>query len=239
MAQIVSVALVRYLVQMTRTFAIGDIHGCPQALDAIISRIQPTEKDTIVPLGDYVDRGADSCGVLERLIALETACRLEPLLGNHELMLLAALESADSLRFWLHCGGAATVESYGGDLANIPKSHLSFLRRCRRYFETDSHIFVHANYDAKLPLDQQPDRLLFWEHLMLYDHGMHTIPARHYTGKVAVVGHTPQENGELLDMGDVICIDTYCVGGGCLTALEVATGEVIQADKDGKLLSPD
>jgi serine/threonine protein phosphatase 1 len=159
-----------------------------------------------------------------------------PLLGNHELMLLAALDSIDNLRFWLHCGGAATLDSYGGDVADIPESHLSFLRSCRNHVETDSHIFVHANYDPKVPLDEQPDRLLFWEHLMFYDNGMHTIPGRHLTGKVAIVGHTPQENGEILDLGDIICIDTYCVGGGCLTALEVGSGKLIQADKEGNIL---
>jgi serine/threonine protein phosphatase 1 len=220
---------------MSRTFAIGDIHGCPRALDALVDQIQPTADDIMVPLGDYVDRGDDSKAVLDRLLELATRCQLQPLLGNHELMLLSALDSAEGLRFWLQCGGAATVESYGGDLYNISDAHLSFIRSCHRFFETDDHIFVHANYDPKLPLDLQPDRLLFWEHLMLFDHGMHTIPARHSTGKVAVVGHTPQENGEILDLGDVICIDTYCFGGGWLTALEVATGQIIQADREGNL----
>ena len=78
---------------------------------------------------------------------------------------------------------------------------------------------------------------MFWEHLMFYDNGMHTIPGRHFSGKVAIVGHTPQENGEILDLGDIICIDTFCVGSGCLTALNVDTGEICQADKEGRILT--
>lgn len=222
---------------MSRTIAIGDIHGCARALRAVIEEIAPTPEDTIVPLGDYVDRGPESKDVVDQLIALDQRCQVAPLLGNHELMLMAAMESLDNLRFWLHCGGTATLESYGGDLTDIPEEHLSFFRGCRNYFETDTHLFVHANYDAKLPLDEQPDRLLFWEHLMFYDNGMHTIPGRHFSGKIAIVGHSPQENGEILDLGDIVCIDTFCVGSGCLTAFDVGTGKVCQADKDGRVIT--
>lgn len=221
-----------------RTFAIGDVHGCAKALRALIDQIQPTAEDIIVPLGDYVDRGPDSRAVLDQLIELEKRCQLFPLLGNHELMMLSALESLDSLRFWLHCGGAATLESYGGDVADIPEAHVSFIRSCRNYYETDTHFFLHANYDPQLPLDEQPERLLFWEHLVFYDNGMHTIPSRHFTGKIAIVGHTPQENGEILDLGDVVCIDTFCVGSGCLTAMELPSGRLCQTDKDGRVLTP-
>ena len=220
-----------------RTIAIGDIHGCASALATLIEAIKPTSGDTIVPLGDYVDRGPDSRGVLDLMLQLQQQCQLMPLLGNHELMMMAALESMENLRVWLHCGGAATVQSYGGDLEQIPAKHLEFLRNCRPFFETDQHLFFHANYDPRLPPEEQPDRLLFWEHLVLYENGMHTIPARHFSGKVAFVGHSPQENGEILDLDDVVCIDTHCVGKGCLTALDVNSRTAWQADKHGTLLS--
>lgn len=218
-----------------RTLALGDIHGCSLALRAIIRAIDPTAEDLVIALGDFVDRGPDSRGVLEQMVELVERCEVIPLQGNHELMLLEAIESEENLEFWLQCGGAATLDSYDGDLANIPEIHLAFFRGCRRYYETDSHIFVHANYDANLALQEQPDALLFWEHLMMYPDGTNTIPARHYSGKVAVVGHTPQGNGEIMDLGDLICIDTYCFGGGWLTALEVETGQVWQADQFGNL----
>jgi serine/threonine protein phosphatase 1 len=219
-----------------RTIAIGDIHGCAAALSTLIEAIAPEPDDLIVPLGDYVDRGPDTKTVIDQLIELDGRCRMAPLLGNHELMMLGALESLDSLRFWLSCGGAETLESYGGDLENISPSHLDFLRGCLAYNETAKYLFFHANFDPRLPPDEQPERLLFWEHLVLYENGTHTIPSRHFSEKVAFVGHTPQENGEILDLDDIICIDTHCVGSGCLTAIDCDTRKTWRADKDGRLL---
>src|SRR5262249_47793301 len=74
-----------------RTIAIGDIHGCPDALAALLDAVAPGREDTVVTLGDYIDRGPDSRRVLDRLIALAGRCRLVPLLGNHEEALLSAL----------------------------------------------------------------------------------------------------------------------------------------------------
>jgi serine/threonine protein phosphatase 1 len=212
-----------------RTIAIGDIHGCSRALDALIEAVEPRPRDVIVTLGDYVDRGPDSCGVIERLIALSARCRLKPLLGNHELMMLKSLVDPVDFDFWLDCGGRATLASYGGSHEAIPKPHLDFLNNCRRYYQTPRHIFLHANYLPDLPLDDQPDYMLFWEHLSF------SIPAPHDSGKAVVVGHTPQPTGEILDLRHVVCIDTYCVGGGWLTALDVDTGQVWQADREGRL----
>lgn len=212
-----------------RTIAIGDIHGCAKALAALIAVIDPTEHDVIVPLGDYVDRGPESREVIDRLIKLVDRCQLIPLLGNHEAMMLAAFESPEVYEHWCRVGGRETVESYGGDLNNLPFEHSVFLRGLKRYHETDSHFFVHANYDASLPLEQQPDRLLLWEHVV------YTQPGPHQSGKTAIVGHTPQGTGEILDLGYLVCIDTYCFGGGWLTALDVESGKVWQANREGEL----
>ena len=212
-----------------RTIAIGDIHGCAKALAALIDAIDPTENDVIVPLGDYVDRGPDSPGVISQMIELVDRCQLFPLMGNHEIMMLDAIESEEVRDFWLGVGGSETLEAYGGSLDDLPLEHLVFLRGLNRFFETETHFFVHANYDAELSLEQQPDKLLLWEHVV------HTLPARHRSGKTAVVGHTPQGSGEILDMDYLVCIDTYCVGGGWLTALDVETGQIWQADREGRL----
>lgn len=212
-----------------RTIAIGDIHGCAKALARLIEAINPTADDRIVALGDYIDRGPDTPGVIDLMFDLIDRCEVIPLLGNHELMLLDAFESEEVLEFWQSVGGDATLASYGGSLDQIPPHHNVFYRGLKRHHETDSHLFVHANYDAELSLEQQPDRLLLWEHVV------HTLPAPHVSGKTAIVGHTPQGSGEVLDLGHIICIDTYCVGGGWLTALDVDHGEIWQADRDGKL----
>jgi len=215
----------------SRTIAIGDIHGCSRALRAIVEAIQPAADDTLVLLGDYVDRGSDSRGVLDFVLELEGRCRVVPLLGNHELMLLDALQNLLVIGPWLECGGDATVRSYDGRLSNIPAEHLAFIGRCKRYFEIPTHFFVHANYAADVPLDEQPDDLLFWQHLHFH------VPAPHDNGKRAIVGHTSQKSGEILDLGHVVCLDTYCHGGGWLTAMEMESGRVWQTDRDGRLRS--
>lgn len=211
-----------------RTVAIGDIHGCSKALAALLEAVSPAQDDLVVPLGDYVDRGPDSQGVIAQLIALSDRCRVAPLLGNHEIMMLDAIADGDAC-FWLECGGETTLASYGGDLAAVPPEHVAFLRACRRYVETPRHIFLHANYQYDLPLDQQPDDLLFWTHISYY------VPPPHQSGKRAVVGHTPQPDGEVLDLGHVVGIDTYCFGTGWLTGLDVDSGQIWQADKAGNL----
>jgi hypothetical protein len=95
-----------------RTIAIGDVHGCLAALAALVRAIDPTALDTLVFLGDYIDRGPDSRGVLEQVIALAQRCTVVPLLGNHEEMLFAALEGQSELRYWLKFGGTEALASY-------------------------------------------------------------------------------------------------------------------------------
>lgn len=210
-----------------RILAIGDIHGCLPALDALLESLNPQPRDLVITLGDYIDRGPNSPGVLDRLIELERHCHMEPLLGNHELMLLSALEEPSQLEMWLQAGGYETLESYGGLPQNIPQKHVDLLERCRRFVETPDHLFFHANYNDRAPLERQSPHTLFWEHLHI------RLPKPHMSGKTAVVGHTPQRDGNVLDLGHLICIDTYCYGGGYLTGLDVTRGEYWQFDAEG------
>ena len=214
---------------MSRTIAIGDIHGCSVELFALIEAIDPQPDDTIITLGDYVDRGLDSNGVLGLLIALSNCGHLVPILGNHDELMLHARDSESDFQYWLNIGGDTALDSYGDNstLEQIPTEHFQFLERCVPYFETDTHFFVHANYDPELPLDQMDDDTLRW--LSLRD----SIPEPHFSGKIAVVGHTPQR--EVLDLGHLICIDTNCWDGGWLTALNVVSGQKWQVDETGNL----
>lgn len=212
-----------------RLIAIGDIHGCHTALEAILDAIKIRPSDTVVTLGDYVDRGPHSAAVLETLSNLVSKCHLVPLIGNHEIMMVKALESRRSHEFWLQSGGDATLASYGGKLTSIPQHHLVFLNHCVRFFETDRHFFVHACYDPELPFANQPEELLFWTHI--FD----VPPGPHCSGKRAIVGHTPQFDFEIHDFGHVAILDTCCVGGGWLTALECNSGEIWQTNEAGTL----
>jgi serine/threonine protein phosphatase 1 len=222
-----------------RTIAIGDVHGCAQALEALLAILQPYPDDLIVTLGDYINRGTDSRGVLDRLIELERRCRLVPILGNHDQVLLAALaEEPRALSELLDMGGAATLVSYGArriteaDLVRIPPAHRSFLQRCRDYYETATHLFVHAQYDPDSPMDDQSPLWLRWESLR------DGIPGPHMSGKRAIVGHSSQKSGEILNVGHLVCIDTYCYGGGWLTAMDVDTDEIWQVDRLGRSRMP-
>jgi serine/threonine protein phosphatase 1 len=224
-----------------RTIAIGDVHGCAQALEALLVAIRPRPGDVIVTLGDYVNRGPDSRNVLDRLIELERECRLVPILGNHDEMLLELLEQRESgrspsLANWLEMGGEATLASYGArtgsivgdDLARIPPQHFDLLRRCRDFYETDTHLFVHAQYDPDMLMDEQPMEVLRWESLR------DITPGPHVSGKRAIVGHTSQKSGEVLNLRHLVCIDTFCYGGGWLTALDVDSDEYWQVDRLGR-----
>lgn len=214
---------------MNRLIAIGDVHGCAKALSALLSAIAPTPDDTLIPLGDYVDRGSDSRGVIAQMIELRSQCRLIPLMGNHEIMMLAALRGTLDPMAWQRFGGADTLASYGGQLSEIAPEHHEFLASCLRFYESEAHIFMHANYLAHFPLEEQPEQFLFWTHIST------VLPPPHQSGKKAIVGHTPQIGGEILDLGHLVCIDTCCFAGGWLTALDVNTGQVWQADQWGRM----
>ncbi len=214
-----------------RTIAIGDIHGCAAALDALIEAVGPRPEDTIITLGDYVDQGPDVRGVLDRLLALHKRCRLIPLLGNHEQMLLWVCDGRRELMSdWRLAGGEITLASYGRQIpAVIPAAHLQFLRNCRLVHQTEHHFFVHGNYEADKPLDDQDPYVVLWDSLKL------RVPRRHFSGKTAIIGHSRQKSGKVLDLGYLKCIDTDCDGDGWLTALDVECGRIWQADKRGKL----
>jgi serine/threonine protein phosphatase 1 len=212
-----------------RLIAIGDIHGCAAALDALLAQIVPQADDTIVALGDFVDRGENSAQVIDRLIELKSKCHLVALRGNHEEMMLDVVIQGLAPQPWLQFGGVATLDSYHftGDLSVIPQSHRDFLQSLRDYYETDDYFFVHAAYHPARPLDQQPAQLLRWHSLKA------GIPDRHHSGKIAVVGHTADRGGEIFDVGHLLCIDTYCYGGGFLTAIELPSRKLWQADQLG------
>src|SRR5579864_2214761 len=95
-----------------RTLAIGDIHGCLRALDALLNEVNPQSDDLVVTLGDYVDRGPESQDVLDRILALRQECRCINLKGNHDLMMLEARHDQEQFNEWLKCGGNQTLASY-------------------------------------------------------------------------------------------------------------------------------
>src|SRR5262245_34440427 len=117
-----------------RVLAIGDIHGCLRAFDDLLEWVAPTPEDKLILLGDYVDRGPDSRGVLDRILELRPRLNLICLRGNHEQMMVEAYRGGRSeKKMWLGVGGAETLASYGvvtGRVATfdaVPREHWDFL----------------------------------------------------------------------------------------------------------------
>ncbi len=215
-----------------RVIAIGDIHGCSIALATLLETVRPRPADTFIVLGDVIDYGPDSRGVLEQLKSLPRRTQLILLTGNHEELLFGVLDQNRDVESWTRHGGDRTLASFGVDRPrDLPAEDIAFLRTAQPHHETDTHTFVHAGYYANQPLTATPSSALFWEPL---------DPSRawpHYSGKRFIVGHTPQPSGEVLDLGFVVCIDTDCSRGNWLTALDTTTGRVWQSSQRGGLRS--
>lgn len=214
---------------LMRTFAIGDIHGCQTALQVLDEELNFGADDVIVTLGDYVDRGPDSCGVIDHLLDLAKRATLVPLRGNHEVMMLNSRTDGRTLDAWKDCGGAETLASYGTTLLeDVPEHHWAFLESTLPWYETATDIFVHANLRAHLPLDQQSENVIYWERLI--------ICHPHISGRRMICGHTPQHEGVPLNFGYAVGIDTYAYGTGWLTCLDVDSedGTYWQANQLGE-----
>ncbi|MCX6853419.1 MAG: metallophosphoesterase [Verrucomicrobia bacterium] len=216
-----------------RTLVIGDIHGCSVALRTLLDAVRPGPEDVLITLGDYVDRGPDSKGVIDILIGLESTTQLKPLTGNHEILFLEAFAERIDPQGWLRVGGAETLISYSGDpskisFAAVSKEHLNFLsERCLRYYEDAKHFYVHANANSVYALADQNDDWLFWTRFS------DAFP--HVSGKTMICGHSAQKSGLPAVRPFAICIDTWIYGQGWLTCLEVETGAIYQANEKGEL----
>jgi serine/threonine protein phosphatase 1 len=214
-----------------RYLAVGDMHGCFHALTTLAAFVPFQAEDTVITLGDYVDRGPDSCAVLDWLIAFQSRINLIALRGNHEIMMLQARQDEDAFKKWLENGGNATLSSYSpfgdrGRLVDVPDAHWQFLEEdTRGWFESASHIFVHANVCPDIPLRDQPDWMLYW--------GAFNDPPPHESRKVMICGHTPQKSGVPRNIGHAVCIDTGACRNGWLTCLDVDSGQYWQANERG------
>jgi serine/threonine protein phosphatase 1 len=224
-------SLNRAVLVPSRVIAIGDIHGCAAALRALVEAISPEADDTLITLGDCVDRGPDSRQVIDELLLLRDRCRLIPLLGNHEEMMLNFMDGKPQPDNWLEVGGVATVRSYSAksDPDDITPIHVEYIRTWGDYYETSLHFFAHANYEPDRRLGEQHWQTMRWQSLKGW------TPRPHVSGKTAIVGHTSLKDGEVLDLGHLMCIDTYCWGGGWLTAFDTTTGRFWQSDREGRL----
>lgn len=231
-----------------RTFAIGDIHGCYDELRVLLNAIHPATNDTLIFLGDYIDRGANSKAVLDTIIDLKSQCNVIALIGNHESMMRDAflLTNEKSRKNWalnwIRNGAESTLSSYLADIsvldfqdidsAAIPASitnHLSFIQSMPSYYETDTHIFVHATPRPDEDIKTQCDSDLLWRRAGKTDKQFNY---NHISGKTIISGHTAQESGLPISLSDKnIIIDSGCVWTGWLTAMNIGDSTYLQASK--------
>ncbi|SDJ64588.1 MULTISPECIES: metallophosphoesterase [Bradyrhizobium] len=185
---------------MTLTFAIPDIHGRLDLLDAAIERI--TERSagnraTIITLGDYVDRGPNSCQVLERLMGWKSeSATLVSLKGNHEAMMWETCNHLAELGRWVENGGDRTLASYGActqtnpDLRLVPQEHLEWIANLALMHVDRHRVFVHAGVDPRIPLDRQSEQTLLWKRYAVgFDRGhgnRHVVHGHHADPKAPI-----------------------------------------------------
>lgn len=217
-----------------RIYAVGDVHGRADLLQRMFHKIDlhravhPCASAVEVLVGDYIDRGPRSRQVVEMLIERGRDRDLRALLGNHENMMLEAIDRPDRLPFWLENGGWDTLSSYGVHLspkrlkligaqeANtelvqaIPPDHVTFLRRLPACFVCDDYVFVHAGIRPGVPLRQQAREDMIWI-------GKEFLNAPGDLGGMVVHGHTQVERPEF--KSNRINIDTGAYLTGRLTCL--------------------
>lgn len=219
-----------------RAYAIGDVHGRADLLDQLLDLIRDDHrsrgdaKGLLLQVGDLIDRGPDSRGVIERFRSLDLPhFRAVCLAGNHEEVLLRLLEGdSGQIRGWLRFGGAETLQSYGLDPAEIaimapeqaqrqiaaaiPREHQAFLRNLADSFRFGDYLFVHAGIRPGLPVEEQQLGDLRWiREPFLSDRRDHGVTVVH--------GHTISERVERV--GHRIGIDTGAYATGRLTALAI------------------
>jgi serine/threonine protein phosphatase 1 len=224
-----------------RIYAVGDVHGRADLLRQLFSRVdcdlaaKPAQDVIHVFLGDYIDRGNDSAGVLDLLIGRSHFHRLCCLKGNHEILLAEFLENPAVLRPWAQYGGLPTLASYGlkpainasakeqaelsaGLRKAMPESHSLFLSELKLSFTCGDYYFVHAGVRPSKPLAAQEEEDLLWirEEFLLHEQPFE---------KIIVHGHTPVREPTVRQ--NRINIDTGAYATGRLTCLRLE-GDKIQ-----------
>lgn len=229
---------------MNRTFVIPDIHGCCRTFRQLLfHKLELQKSDTLYLLGDYIDRGPDSKGVIDTIMDLQSdGYDVQPIKGNHEQMLIDFVESNsdEDLMDWLENGGNTTVRSY--DLENggsIPSEHIDFIKALPACIATESHVFVHAGLDFSRddPMTETSQGFMLWNRKKQY------VDSEKIGGRKVIAGHTPRFLDEIewsLDT-DFIQLDNGCFlgdwiyGRGNLVALELSSNRLYVQENLDKL----
>ena len=197
-----------------KVFIIGDIHGCMDMLKRLIHKIDwRPDIDPLIFLGDYIDRGTDSKGVVDYILELrQRSPHVRCLQGNHETLFMDYLDGG-STRNFLFNGGTETLDSYreNGEVV-IPPAHMTFFKSLESFIELDDYYVVHAGFQpGKDVAEQVPADYLWIRREFVY--------SEYDFGKKVIFGHTPFSTPFITE--NKIGLDTGAVFGNSLTCLEL------------------
>jgi serine/threonine protein phosphatase 1 len=211
-----------------RVFAIGDVHGCADELRALIQKLPLGRDSLVVFLGDYIDRGPDSRGVVDTVLELQEYCRVVCLLGNHELMLREFLDGSDPRRVarFIYNGGSATLASYADHdgVFNMSPEHREFYEKLPYHHVEDEHCYVHAG----LPTSPEEIDVDVHGEEMVWMRRRPGMPEPNYS-KIIVHGHSAIYDVDIQPRR--INIDTACVYGRTLTAIDPHSHEMWHVER--------
>jgi serine/threonine protein phosphatase 1 len=218
---------------VSKSWVIGDVHGCLKTLNSLVRKLRLAPQDEVIFLGDYIDRGPDSAGVIAYLLELKGEFpKARFLKGNHEIMLLDALSGDMPYDKWFEHYGKIMLASYPeiNHAEELPNAHLDFLRNLETHIVKPNVVLVHAGLDFDLPNPLEVHDEMWWIREFKYK-------GANIGNRQLIHGHTPtamdtvhQRAANLNQLG-VLCIDTGCVytrpGLGFLTAFEWSMGLVV------------
>jgi serine/threonine protein phosphatase 1 len=194
-------------------YALTDIHGCLKTFEAMLNKIGFSKGDELFLLGDYVDRGPDSKGVLDLVMKLHTeGYAIHALQGNHEQEMLNSVYSEESRRHWFQWGGIETLESFKvKHPKEIPQEYLYFIKKLPRYCVHEDYIFCHAGLNFDMPNPLEAEDSLIW-----IRNWYKNINYTWLGDRKIVHGHTPTDKKEIenmlqnLDKNQYLDIDCGC-----------------------------
>ena len=217
-----------YFLDSEKIFAIGDIHGCAEELESLLSQLPIEKNDTIVFLGDYIDRGPNSKKVIDLILELKKGQNIVCLMGNHESMAIDFIKDPSSAQAGLFImnGGSATLASYTltGDHFLIPDEHIAFYQNLELFYETKDYFFVHAgvpNVPLKKINSEEHALEMLWVRSSFHK-------SKYKWSKTIVHGHTVVDEVEISKKR--INLDTGCVFKGKLSAIELPSQKIYQVN---------
>lgn len=206
-----------------RLLTIGDLHGCRRQLRQLLAQLAPTSADRLILLGDYIDRGADSPGIIDDLLELRQRFPQTIFLrGNHEQMLLDYLAGNDRFGYLLNGGGTTLRQYRQRDHAGLPEHHLNFLRATLHSHQEAGYLCVHAGLKPGVPIATQQPHDLIWIRQEFISN-----PDPCEWNLVVVHGHTPQQEVSFTPCR--IGLDTGAGYGRKLSGCDLLSRQVWQA----------